>query len=287
MPQLFIESLQCVQCSRDWENTRVGRDKFSAFKNVHSRGEQTISALGMGMGGKSGHPTYVWWIVVPPSPYMSTIRAKSCATLISSFPSRSCMGVDLDIMWSPPNPQRPQTGCGEWKLWCHACLGDSKSEEWSGSLSIPHTLDHQSGKPYLLFHSYYFPYYLFFLISLFTPRMAYRSLNPCATSRIHISEKIIGAAYSKSLTNHIISWIRSPLSAWSVLLTSPAWWTSRPSGALSTATSSKKPAFSEFPVQSQYLSSHCITNTSLLCHIHLPHARYHLGAISMYYSVGV
>lgn len=64
-------------------------------------------------------------------------------------------------------------------LRCHACLGDSQSEERSGSLSIPHTLDHQSGKPYLLFHSYYFPYYLFFLVHLFTPRMAYRSLNLC------------------------------------------------------------------------------------------------------------
>lgn len=205
---------------------------------------------------------------------------------MSSFPSRSCMGLDLDIMWSPQTHRDRRLDVVNGSLRCHACLGDSKSEERSGSLSIPHTLDHQSGKPDLLFHSYYFPYCLFFLVYLFTPQMAYRSLNLCATSRIHISGKIIGAAYSKSLTNHIISWIRSPLSAWSVLLTSPAWWTSRPSRALSTATSSKKPTFSEFPVHSQYLSSHCITNTSLLCHIHLPHARYHLGAIRMYYSVG-
>lgn len=55
-------------------------------------------------------------------------------------------GLALVLIWisyGHPKPHmghRPDVvnGC----LGCHACLGDSKSEERPGSLSVPHTLGH-------------------------------------------------------------------------------------------------------------------------------------------------
>lgn len=55
-------------------------------------------------------------------------------------------------------------------------------------------------------------------------------INFWPTCRIHISEEIISATYTESLTKLIILWSRSLPSAWSVLPTSPAWWKAHPRG---------------------------------------------------------
>lgn len=146
MPQISVEHLQCARCSRYWENTGEETDKSPAFKNLHSRREQSV---------KQRH--WPW------------VREGRVAISCASEDLRSlCHTIELPVSTSAPlgrnallpypqglalvlirmsygHPKRHMghrldvvNGC----LGGHACLGDSKSEERTGSLSVPHTLGH-------------------------------------------------------------------------------------------------------------------------------------------------